>query len=170
MEENGPWPTQAKRGFARSRGWFCNGPCSWTGAAFVPYLLRSFSIRIQPCPDVSANLSGPGRVPHVRLSVHGPKMDSSNAFTPWAKVLDLDRILLPIRQKTLKGAAPHLFRPMYAGGEHGAPVQRARLRSLSHKYLRRAIFCRFDQPGTRQHPVRGNLTCLGILARLFIAP
>jgi hypothetical protein len=25
-----------------------------------------------------------GRVPHVRPSVHGPKTDSSNAFTPWA--------------------------------------------------------------------------------------
>jgi hypothetical protein len=32
--------------------------------------------------DLPTTVYGPGRVPHVRPSVHGPKTDSSNAFTP----------------------------------------------------------------------------------------
>jgi hypothetical protein len=34
---------------------------------------------------------------------------------------------LPIRNQSVDGASPRLFRPMYAGGEHGAPVQRGKV-------------------------------------------
>src|SRR5271156_2548427 len=41
-----------------------------------------------PSPKTYWNsLLGSGRVPHVRLSVHGPKTDFSNAFTPCIKML-----------------------------------------------------------------------------------
>ena len=47
-----------------------------------------------------------GRVPHVRPSVHGPKTDFSNAFTPSATILAFRRSLLPAWQKRWKGCAP----------------------------------------------------------------
>jgi hypothetical protein len=69
---------------------------------------------------------GAGRVPHVRLSVHGPKMDSSNAFTPSAKIPDLGPSLLPTWQKNVERAAPHLFWPMYAEANMGHPSREQR--------------------------------------------
>jgi hypothetical protein len=41
--------------------------------------------------DLPTTVFGSGRVPHVRPSVHGPKTDSSNAFTPWSSILALGR-------------------------------------------------------------------------------
>jgi hypothetical protein len=63
-----------------------------------------------------------GRVPHVRPSVHGPKTDFSNAFTPCATILALRRSLLPAWQKRWKGCAPS-FSAHVRSSEHGAPVQ-----------------------------------------------
>ena len=56
-----------------------------------------------------------GRVPHVRLSVRGPKMTVSNAFPVLAAVSSS-------MQESVRGAAPYRFRPTYAAGERGAPV------------------------------------------------
>jgi hypothetical protein len=70
---------------------------------------------------LSTAVYGSGRVPHVRLSVHGPKTDSSNAFTPCATSLALRRSLLARVAEALEGAAPRLFRPMYAGANMGHP-------------------------------------------------
>jgi hypothetical protein len=61
----------------------------------------------------------PGRVPHVRPSVHGPKTDSSNAFTPCARILALGRSFSRW-QKRWKGCA-HLPPPMYARANMGHP-------------------------------------------------
>jgi hypothetical protein len=63
---------------------------------------------------------GSGRVPHVRLSVHGPKTDSSNAFTPCSRTLALGRSLLAYGKSVGWGCA-RLFRPMYAGANMGHP-------------------------------------------------
>src|SRR5580700_12345207 len=54
--------------------------------------------------------------------VHGPKTDSSNAFTSCARILDLGRCLCAYTPKALSG-----LRPSYSAhvrfGEHGAPVR-----------------------------------------------
>ena len=50
---------------------------------------------------------GSGRVPHVRPSVHGPKMDFSNALTPCTGILALGRSLFALVAIALEGAAPH---------------------------------------------------------------
>ena len=52
-------------------------------------------------------------MPHVRLSVHGPKTDSSNAFTPCARPLILGHSISPHCKKRWEDKA-RLFRPMYA--------------------------------------------------------
>src|SRR5580692_3802071 len=44
-------------------------------------------------PVRAARVEGIGRVPHVRPSVHGPKTDSSNAFTSRARTLPVGRSL-----------------------------------------------------------------------------
>ena len=72
---------------------------------------------------------GSGRVPHVRLSVHGPKTGSSNAFTPCARTLFLVRSLFTAEQKRSEGCAPPSSAHVRSG-EHGAPVQGRGLRSL----------------------------------------
>src|ERR1700732_4430868 len=58
----------------------------------------------------------------VRPSVHGPKTDSSNAFTSCARILDLGRCLCAYTPKALGG-----LRPSYSAhvrpGEHRAPVR-----------------------------------------------
>jgi hypothetical protein len=71
---------------------------------------------------ISHNGLWSGRVPHVRQSVHGPKTDSSNAFTTSARILDLGRSLFrPHEQKRWKGATPRLFPPMVPDFLHEAP-------------------------------------------------
>src|ERR1700758_5172022 len=64
----------------------------------------------------------PGRVPHVRQSVHGPKMDSSNAFALSARIVDLGRFLCAYIPKALGGLRPS-FSAHVRFGEHGAPVR-----------------------------------------------
>src|SRR5580700_3449626 len=55
-------------------------------------------------------------------SAHGPKTDSSNAFTSCVRFLDLGRCLCAYTPKALGG-----LRPSYSAhvrfGEHGAPVR-----------------------------------------------
>jgi hypothetical protein len=46
-------------------------------------------------------------------------MDSSNAFTPRSRILDLGRSLFARVAKALKGAAPRLSQPMYPDFLHG---------------------------------------------------
>jgi len=85
---------------------------------------RSLVLDGAPC---SPNLPG------LPWGVHGPKTDSSNAFTPWAGLLLLGRSLRHIA-KALGGAAPWAAPPSFSAhvrptasrgrlGEHGAPVQ-----------------------------------------------
>jgi len=74
---------------------------------------------------LSTAVFGSGRVPHVRPSVHGPKTDFSNAFTPCATILALRRSLFCPRSRSLgRGCAPS-FSAHVRWGEHGAPVQRS---------------------------------------------
>jgi hypothetical protein len=56
-----------------------------------------------------------------RLSVHGPKTDSSNALIPWARTLALGRSVFAAFKKAFEGAAPRLFQPMYAWANMGHP-------------------------------------------------
>jgi hypothetical protein len=67
---------------------------------------------------------GSGRVPHVRPSVHGPETDFSNAFTPCIEMLVLGRSLFAGVVRALEGAAPRLFRPMYAQANRGTRPER----------------------------------------------
>ena len=53
----------------------------------------------------------PGRVPHVRLSVHGPKTDSSNAFAPCETILALGRNSFASVAERWKGLRPVFFGP-----------------------------------------------------------
>jgi hypothetical protein len=62
-----------------------------------------------------------GRVPHVRPSVHGLKTDSSNALTLLHEDLALGRSLFANVTEAMEGAAPRLFRPMYAEANMGHP-------------------------------------------------
>ena len=64
----------------------------------------------------------PGRVPHVRPSVHGPKTHFSNAFIPCAGILPLGRSPLHVWQSVGTGCAQS-FSAHVRWGEHGAPVQ-----------------------------------------------
>ena len=47
-------------------------------------------------------------MPHVRLSVHGPKTDSSNALIQWARTLAIGRSFFAALQKRSKGLR-HVF-------------------------------------------------------------
>jgi hypothetical protein len=75
----------------------------------------------------------PGRVPHVRPSVHGPKTESSNAFTACATILALGRS--PRLTASLERATPRLFGPCTLGrsthqsSREASPVPR---HSLGH--------------------------------------
>jgi hypothetical protein len=62
-----------------------------------------------------------GRLPHVRPSEHGPKTDFSNAFTPCARIFPVGRSLFVLVTEALEGAAPRLYRPMYAEANMGHP-------------------------------------------------
>ncbi|MDT7810791.1 MAG: hypothetical protein QOJ42_707, partial [Acidobacteriaceae bacterium] len=65
----------------------------------------------------------PERVPNVRPGVEGPKTDSSNAFAPCARILDLCRGHVTHVARALEGAAPRLIPPMYAPQHAGAGGQ-----------------------------------------------
>jgi hypothetical protein len=80
--------------------------------------------------DLPTKVLGSGRVPHVRPSVHGPKTDSSNAFTACARSDDLGRSHFAQLSKSVgRGCAPS-FSAHVGLGEHGAPLKRTGLRSL----------------------------------------
>src|ERR1700722_10615809 len=64
---------------------------------------------------------GSGRVPHVRPSVHGLKMDFSNAFTQYTRVVALGRGPFARVAVALEGLRPS-FSAHVRFGEHGAPV------------------------------------------------
>jgi hypothetical protein len=68
-------------------------------------------------PDCESQTTvlGSGRVPHVRQSVHGPKTDSSNAFTPGATAL----ALVPEKQRRWKGLRPVFIGPRTLGRTWG---------------------------------------------------
>jgi hypothetical protein len=51
----------------------------------------------------------------------GRERNSSNAFVRCGKILDLGRNLFARVAGALDGAAPRLFRPMYAGANMGHP-------------------------------------------------
>jgi hypothetical protein len=61
----------------------------------------------------------------VRPSVHGPITIFSNAFTPWVTRITLEHQSFPARLRALEGAAPRLFRPMYAGANMGHPSRQS---------------------------------------------
>ena len=61
------------------------------------------------------------------IRIHGPKTDFSNAFTPCTRIIALGRSLFARIAAALKGAAPRLFRPMYAGANMGHPSREAGL-------------------------------------------
>jgi hypothetical protein len=100
-----------------------------------PYKKSTHERRKQKLPPLTNESSGlwrppnqglgPGRVPHVRLSVHGPKMIFSNAFTPCARIIALGRSLFARVVEAFEGAAPRaaprLFRPMVPDFLHEAP-------------------------------------------------
>jgi hypothetical protein len=62
---------------------------------------------------------GSGRVPHVRPSVHGPKMDSSNAFATRETILAFGHSLSDRVTVAEEGAAPVLFGPCTLGRTWG---------------------------------------------------
>jgi hypothetical protein len=57
---------------------------------------------------------------------HGPKTDSSNAFTPCARILDLGRSLFAHVAKALEGATPIFLGPCTLGRTLMAPDQGGR--------------------------------------------
>jgi hypothetical protein len=78
------WPLTRYREAPRRLDLCTQNPC--TGDALV----NTTRLRLQ------AMVAGSGRVPPVRLSVHGPKTDSSNAFAPSARTLAFGRSLFAI--------------------------------------------------------------------------
>jgi hypothetical protein len=63
--------------------------------------------------------------PVQEIRIHGPKTDFSNAFTPCTRILALRRSLFARVAEALEGAAPRLFRPMYARANMGHPSREA---------------------------------------------
>jgi len=59
--------------------------------------------------------------PVQEIRIHGPKTDFSNALTRCTGMIALGRSLFALIAEALEGAAPHLFRPMYAGANMGHP-------------------------------------------------
>jgi hypothetical protein len=94
-----------------------NGYWFWTGAPCSPQRTPGFPVKFPGIDELHAAFLNESRTrirwwrPVQEIRDHGPNMDSSNAFTPGARILALGRSLFARMAKTFEGAAPRLFGP-----------------------------------------------------------
>jgi hypothetical protein len=116
-----------------------HGPWFWTGAPCSPKRTPDFLWTLLALANfmrlslMKAAYAGVGGAPCRKSGYMGRKRIFSNAFTSRTKALPLGRSPFVRPTGATKGAAPHLFQPMYAEANMGHPSREQGLILCSYR-------------------------------------